>query len=132
MGGAEESREARGLGAGSLARSVPLVAIAFLLVSLVPQFVVAASTIPGHDYVIYMEATREWLGGGSFYEAEQVAGPYAVVEREILYPPYVLPLLAVFSLLPTILWWIVPVAIICGVVAWHRPAAWGWSSSSAC
>ncbi len=36
--------------------------------------------------ILYRDGSLEWLGGGPFYDAYQVAGPYSVVLGAILYP----------------------------------------------
>jgi hypothetical protein len=74
----------------------------------------------GHDYQTYMDATRGWLAGGSFYPAYQLSGPYAVVEREILYPPVALWLFVPFTTLPAMLWW-APIGIVSWIVWQQRP-----------
>lgn len=79
----------------------------------------------GNDYRLYMEATRSWLADGSFYRDYQVAGPYVVYAREILYPPVALWLFVPFTFLPAILWW-APVPIIGWVVWKQRPSPWQW------
>jgi hypothetical protein len=84
------------------------------------------------DHATYMAATQRWLAGGSFYQPYQLTGPYLVDKVEILYPPTILPLLVVFSFLPTALWWIVPLAIIGAVVLHWRPTLLGWTGILAC
>lgn len=86
----------------------------------------------GHDYQTYMTAVRSWLGGGPFYPAFELAGPYVVADHEVLYPPIILPLLALFSLLPAFLWWAIPTAILAGVVYHWRPNANGVVGIMAC
>jgi hypothetical protein len=78
----------------------------------------------GHDYALYMDATRSWLNGGPFYHPYQVAGPYVVKADEILYPPHALLLFLPFTFLPAILWWAIPLAIL-AVGFWRaRPGPW--------
>jgi hypothetical protein len=79
----------------------------------------------GIDYRTYVDAARRWLAGGSFYEPYQLAGPYPIVSREILYPPIMLVLLVPFTVLPALLWWAIPLSITTWLVAWHRPSVWG-------
>lgn len=79
----------------------------------------------GQDYRTYMDATRAWLETGAFYPAYQLAGPYPIVETEILYPPVALWLFAPFTVLPAIAWW-APVPIIAWVVWKQRPSRWQW------
>jgi len=81
----------------------------------------------GFDYNLYMEAASRFLQGGSFYLPYQVAGPYDVVAREILYPPISLALLIPFTALPAVLWWAIPLGLTAAVAVWHRPSPWGWA-----
>lgn len=75
----------------------------------------------GHDRDTYMWAAQRWLSGGSFYLPYQLAGPYELLtNREVLYPPTSIPLFALFSVLPAVLWWL-PVPIVIGVAVWQRP-----------
>src|SRR5688500_15477068 len=57
------------------------------------------------DFDLYLNATRRWLAGGSYFEPYQLAGPYAIRMGDVLYPPNVLLLLIPFTVLPAILWW---------------------------
>ena len=80
----------------------------------------------GRDYSLYMDATRRWIGGGSFYIPSEVAGPYPLTWGAILYPPQTLLLLVPFTILPWWLWYAIPTAIAVWIVWWQRPALWGW------
>ena len=75
------------------------------------------------DYRLYMDATARWLAGGPFYEPYQLLGPYAVTPGDILYPPTALPLFVLFTVLPAVLWWAVPIAATAVIVVRHRPSA---------
>jgi hypothetical protein len=78
------------------------------------------------DYTLYMEATTRWLAGGSFYEPYQLAGPYPLQMGDILYPPTGLLLFAPFTVLPAVLWWVVPLGVT-GWAVWRlqpSPVAW--------
>lgn len=86
----------------------------------------------GHDYALYMEATRSWLAGGPFYHPYQVAGPYLVVADEILYPPHALALFVPFTVLPAIAWWAIPITIVAAAVWRSRPGPWTWALILAC
>jgi hypothetical protein len=86
----------------------------------------------GADLTLYLGATRGWLGGGAFYPAPQLAGPYTITDGDILYPPSTIPLFAAFLVLPAVLFWLVPVAVTGWVVAWHRPAPWTWPLMALC
>ena len=87
---------------------------------------------PGIDYDTLMGATRNFLAGDGFYPADQLAGPWVYHQDEpayappILYPPHTLILFIPFTVLPAVLWWVIPIA----VTAWAlwrlrpHPAAW--------
>ena len=77
----------------------------------------------GGDYTLYMDATRRWLAGGPFYQPWQFE-PYVISfvpgdigTTAILYPPYALALFVPFTVLPAVLWWAVPLAVI-GYCLW--------------
>jgi hypothetical protein len=74
------------------------------------------------DYRLYMDATARWLGGGAFYDPYQLLGPYTVTPGDILYPPTALPLFVVFTVLPSSLWWAVPIGAVALIVILHRPS----------
>ena len=76
------------------------------------------------DHHLYMEATRGWLAGGSFYPDWQTSGPYEIRWGAILYPPIALLLFVPFTFLPGWLWIIVPLGVTLAVVASHRPGIW--------
>lgn len=91
--------------------------------------VLVATPHPAIDYEFYMDATRRWLNGGSFYLPHQLEGPYAIqygMVRDVLFPPVVLWLTVPFLYLPAALWWLAPVALIIWCVARLRPAPWTW------
>jgi hypothetical protein len=114
----------------------PRVALALsLAVFVVPILFVLAIPHPleqpfAVDADLYRDAAFRWLGGGPFYEARQLAGPYEIVPGDILYPPVGLWLFVPFTFLPytlaMVLWWGIPI----GVTAWAivrlrpRPAVW--------
>jgi hypothetical protein len=84
----------------------------------------------GHDMTIYLDATRRWLAGGDFYPVAQVASVYGIRQGDVLYPPAALVLFAPFAVLPWAwpFWYAIPSAITLAIVAWHRPAPWGWAA----
>jgi hypothetical protein len=84
------------------------------------------------DYQAYMEATRQFLAGGSFYPAYQLAGPFGAESFPILYPPQAIVLFAPFTVLPAILWWLIPIAVVVGVVARLRPHPFTWPVLALC
>lgn len=84
------------------------------------------------DRDTYIQAVQRWLAGGSFYQPYQLTGPYTVYRLEVLYPPTIIPLLAVMSVLPSYFWWAVPVGIVASVVLYMRPTLIGWTLILAC
>jgi hypothetical protein len=97
------------------------------------QFLIGGGTANiGVDYRLYMDATRSWLAGTGFYLPEQLAGRYEIVHGVVLYPPTTLLFLLPFTGLPALLWWAIPVAVVTGMVLWHRPAPWAWLAIAAC
>ena len=89
----------------------------WLLLPLIPSLI-------GHDFTTYRDAAETWLRTGEFYRPYQLAGPYNVVSREILYPPVALVLFVPFTVLPGFLWWAIPVGITAAVVISWRPRPW--------
>lgn len=87
----------------------------------------------GLDRTIYREAALRVLFGGSWFYPEQVAGqPYEVVAGHVLYPPAAMLWLLPAALLPDVLWWAIPLAIITTMVVHHRPTPWGWAAIAGC
>jgi hypothetical protein len=92
----------------------------------------------GIDYTTVMDAARRWLDGSSPYLARQLHGPYQQIAAnladsgELLYPPVALPLFAVFSALPAILWWAIPAVIGALGLRRTRPARWTWPILAIC
>jgi hypothetical protein len=86
----------------------------------------------GADLTLYLDATRRWLGGGSFYPAHQMAGPYLITDGDILYPPSTIPFFMAFLVLPAILFWVIPMAVVAWVINRYRPAPWTWPVMAAC
>ena len=84
------------------------------------------------DFVLYRDAAARWLSGGGFYLPHQLAGPYEVTPGDVLYPPFAIPLFAVFTFLPAALWWIVPIGGTSAIVAWHRPQPKAWPLMALC
>jgi len=86
--------------------------------------VISGSRDLGIDWFMYRLAALEWMQTGSFYTPEQLAGPYVLLTWQPLYPPVVLPLLAVFAHLPDALWWIVPGGLYLAALYRMRPQGW--------
>jgi hypothetical protein len=80
----------------------------------------------GADLDLYLDAVRRVLGGGSFYPAHQLTGPYVLTDGDILYPPLAIAFFVPFLVLPAVLFWIIPLGILIAVVVSHRPRPWTW------
>ena len=111
--------------------SLAFACLAALLVAFaLPDFWVAVTQDPGRhrgaDYNLYMSATRAWLGGGGFYLPHQLAGPYPIVMGDVLYPPLALWLFVPFTVLPTLLWWVIPIGVTGIALVLHRPTVVVW------
>jgi hypothetical protein len=109
-----------------------VVLLAGLVVAVLTVQAAAASGRIGADLELYLSATRRAIDGGGFYLPRQLAGPYELVDGDILYPPTAMLLFAPFLVLPSILFWIVPIAIVAVVVAIHRPRPAAWPILAAC
>ena len=84
-------------------------------------------SIWGHDYRFYMVGVRLWLSTGSPFDPRTLAGPYAQFpDGAFLHPPIALPLMAPFAVLPWILWWVLPVAVILVCIRAWEPPTWSW------
>jgi hypothetical protein len=86
----------------------------------------------GQDLAVCLEAARRWLGGGGFYHDYQLSGPYAHPFGDVLYPPPTLILFAAFTILPTLLWWLIPAALLVHAIARLRPAPWALAAMVGC
>jgi hypothetical protein len=110
------------------------VSVAFLAWSLLP-LIPLAPTFNGYasrDVDLYLLAARRWLDGGAFYEPYQLQGAYGISYGDILYPPVVLWLLVPFLIVPTILWWAIPIALTGFGLARLRPSFVVWPLLALC
>ncbi len=80
----------------------------------------------GLDYAWHMDASRRLLDTGTPYWPWQIAGPYAIGNGAILYPPTAFALFIPFLWLPLVLWWVIPIGITAFAMTRHRPPAWVW------
>jgi hypothetical protein len=81
----------------------------------------------GGDLAFFQGAARRWLETGVLYLPHQLAGPHEVVlQVDNLYPPHALLLFLPFTILPAVLWWIIPIGVTAYVIARLRPATWSW------
>jgi hypothetical protein len=97
-----------------------------IVVAVMTWMTVAAADRVGADFLLYLDASRGLLDGRSLYPAHQVAAPYLLADGDILYPPPIVLLMLPFTVLPAILFWIVPITTVAAVVIRHRPAPWSW------
>ena len=86
----------------------------------------------GFYFHLNVEAGRRLLETGTPYLPFQLAGPYAIGDGAILYPPSAFFLLIPFLWLPPVLWWAIPIAGLAYGLWWHRPPMWAGPSSSLC
>jgi hypothetical protein len=87
----------------------------------------------GVDRAIYREAGLRVLAGGQWFLPEQVTGqPYDVIVGHVMYPPVAMLWLVPAALLPDLLWWAIPLAVIAVIVVRHRPSMWGWAAIAVC
>lgn len=119
--------------------SLATVAFAGIAVALAAVFLIATLAVVfrehfalGGDMSLYLESARRWLGGGSFYLDRQLAGPYDITEGDVLYPPVALLLFVPFTVLPVVLWWAIPLAIVGWTLVSLRPAPWTWPLLALC
>jgi hypothetical protein len=80
----------------------------------------------GGDYSWFMFTTRKWLTTGDWYFDYQLVGPYDNQSGQ-LYPPSTLALFVPFTVLPAVLWWLIPIGVVATFVVWCRPTHLGWS-----
>ena len=113
----------------ALALSAAMFVIPAVLVLLVPH---PLEQPFGVDFLLYRDAAARWLAGGPYFEPYQLAGPYLITAGDVLYPPVALWLFVPFTVLPALLWWVVPIA----VTAWSmwrlRPAPTWWPLIALC
>lgn len=122
-----------------LMRVLPLALAGGLAVYLVMKIVLTigdpqtAAIIDRTDAELYRNAGQRILAGGPLYPAFELAGPYTTLDHPELYPPpTMLLLVAPMSALPAFLWWVVPLAVLAGVVVHHRPSVVGWIAILLC
>jgi hypothetical protein len=114
--------------------TVEIVAVGVLSYALTPH------TGWGGDFQQYVTVTRGWLAGEPFYPAWQIDGPYQLPGGltpgphgwPVLYPPYALVLFIPFTVLPAVLWWVVPVTAIAWVLFLLRPHPLAWPLMAGC
>jgi hypothetical protein len=108
---------------------VILAALVRELIVLLPNLEPAKVAV---DYNLYMEATRRWFGGGSYYLAEQLTGPYEALPGVILYPPVFALVMLPFLFMPWPVYWALPIAAVVFAMNRHRPRPIVWPGIALC
>lgn len=122
-------RLARLINVGLLAGLLGLLLAEYLAIAFWPA---TGNRVIGLNYAVYAEAAARWVDGGSFYQPYQLAGPYPVVQYEVMYPPTALFLFVPFMILPAPLFWLIPTAVVVWCVVSYRPSLLGWTAIAAC
>jgi hypothetical protein len=111
----------------AIVATVALLIIAALEASVIIGTMARPDLTVGLDFHIYLERTRSWLAGDGFYLERQLTGPYSIAGAyPVMYPPTLLYLTVPFTVLPAILWWLIPLGIIGASLYRLRPAVWTW------
>jgi hypothetical protein len=84
------------------------------------------------DVTHYLDATRRWLDIGTPYLAQEVAAPFAFGSDTFLHPPTALYLFLPFTVLPLMLWWLIPFGILAWSIRAWSPDRWAWPVIAAC
>lgn len=112
-----------------LARPILIAAVvleaAWITFVLLHQFLTNPSF--GLDYRWHVDAARRLLDEGTPYWAWQLSGPYDISNGAILYPPTTFILFIPFIWLPSVLWWVLPIAIFVGCLVANRPPLWAYA-----
>jgi hypothetical protein len=104
-----------------------IVACVLLVLLLLPAWLTVLSGVDfGCDFTLYADAARRWVAGGPFYDPYQLAGPYDTAHGAVLYPPVALWLSVPFTILPSALWWLIPMMTVGWSLAQLRPRPWSW------
>ena len=83
------------------------------------------------DFNVYVNVARQFFETGGMYTPFQLSGPYPDVIYQDgwvinLYPPPMMLLFAPFTVLPAVLWWLIPMSIFAYMTWYWRPAPWSW------
>lgn len=87
---------------------------------------------PGIDLGIYLRATSRLFAGDSWFLDRQLGGPYLIHMGDVLYPPVTAFFFAPFFVLPSVLWWAIPIGLTAGLIIGWRPAPWAWPLMALC
>jgi len=113
----------------AIALSIAMFAIPLGLVLVVPH---PLEQPFGVDFVLYRDAAARWLAGGPYFEPYQLTGPYPITAGDVLYPPVALWLFVPFTILPAVLWWVVPIGVTAWAVGRLRPTPAWWPAIAFC
>jgi hypothetical protein len=85
--------------------------------------IVSAQSVEwGIDYGFYRDTGARFLEDGVWYLPHQLAGPYDVTLMvDNLYPPSAIALFVPAAVLPSILWWAIPIAVTGYAIHRFRP-----------
>jgi hypothetical protein len=79
------------------------------------------------DFLYYRDLGDTWLVNGQWYLPHQLSGPHVFTQMvENLYPPIALLLFVPAAILPPVVWWLVPIAVLGFALARWRPQARAW------
>jgi hypothetical protein len=85
----------------------------------------------GMDYWYYRDLGARWLVDGSFFWPHQLAGSYQFTSMvDVVYPPPALLLFVPLAVLPWIVWWAVPAAVMAYALYRWRPGPWAIAAAA--
>ena len=126
--------------------SMPVAVGLFLIVLPVAVYMATSAVrlafsggIVGIDYLTHLEYARRFVETGSMYLPSQLAGPFdprpiphVIADEPAMYPPTAIYLFVPFLVLPAVLWWAMPLALI-GYAFWRwQPSRWTWAPLALC
>jgi hypothetical protein len=88
--------------------------------------------IVGIDYQLYVDAALRFLNGGDFYYSWQYVAPYGQESLPILYPPEALALLIPFTVIPAVVWWLIPISVTTALIVSFRPRLGAYPALALC
>jgi hypothetical protein len=98
---------------------------ALLIEVVVGAQVIAAPGDIGVDFRFYRDLAARWVADGTYFQPYQLEGPYVSTTLvDTFYPPIALLLFVPFLVLPAVLWWVIPMAILIYVIVSWRPNLW--------
>jgi len=98
---------------------------ALVIEVVVGALVIAAPGDIGVDFRFYRDLAARWVADGTYFQPYQLEGPYVSTTLvDTFYPPIALLLFVPFLILPAILWWLIPIAVLLYVIAGWRPNLW--------